>query len=106
MAGSLVDPGRTTASPGPEAAKHDAATIGIRPEHIDLSETEGTWKGKVGVSEHLGSDTFFHIQSNASSEPLTVRATGEIDLGYGSEIYLTPRAEHLHRFNAQGLRIE
>jgi multiple sugar transport system ATP-binding protein len=42
-----------------EAWRH---TIGIRPEHIDVSETEGTWKGTVGVSEHLGSDTFFHIQ--------------------------------------------
>ena len=90
---------------GAEAAKHDAATIGIRPEHIDISASEGTWKGKVGVSEHLGSDTFFHVQCDVSPEPLTVRAPGEIALGYGSEVYLTPRAEHLHRFDAKGLRI-
>ena len=69
---------------GVEASNHDAATIGIRPEHIDLSETEGTWKGTVGVSEHLGSDTFFHIHSEISSETLTVRATGERELSYGS----------------------
>ena len=91
---------------GAEAGKHNASTIGIRPEHIDISTTDGTWKGTVGVSEHLGSDTFFHVQSSASPEPLTVRATGEIDLGYGAEVYLTPRDEHLHRFNDQGLRIE
>ncbi|WP_343116155.1 ABC transporter ATP-binding protein [Ostreiculturibacter nitratireducens] len=91
---------------GPEAAKHDAHTIGIRPEHIDISETEGAWKGTVGVSEHLGSDTFFHIQSNAAPEPITVRATGELALKYGTEVYLTPRPEHLHRFDSKGLRIE
>ncbi len=91
---------------GPEAAKHDAATIGIRPEHIEISETEGAWKGEVGVSEHLGSDTFFHVQTDISSEPLTVRATGERSLRYHSHVYLTPRAEHLHRFDAKGLRIE
>ncbi|MFA3917756.1 ABC transporter ATP-binding protein [Ruegeria hyattellae] len=91
---------------GPEAAKHDAATIGIRPEHIDISETEGTWQGTVGVSEHLGSDTFFHIQSGLSPEPLTVRAGGERKLKYGTEVYLTPQTEHLHRFDQHGLRIE
>ncbi|HCQ66835.1 MAG TPA: sugar ABC transporter ATP-binding protein [Rhodobacteraceae bacterium] len=91
---------------GPEAAKHDATTIGIRPEHIDISETEGTWKGTVGVSEHLGSDTFFHVQTEASAEPLTVRATGERALGYGDTVYLTPRPDHLHRFDSKGLRLE
>ena len=91
---------------GPEAEKHNAKTIGIRPEHIEISTTEGMWKGTVGVSEHLGSDTFFHVQSAISDEPLTVRATGEMSLGYGAEVYLTPRSEFLHRFDAQGLRIE
>jgi len=90
---------------GAEARKHDAETIGIRPEHIDLSPSDGTWKGTIGVSEHLGSDTFFHITSEISSEPLTVRTTGELSMEYGSDIYLTPKAEHLHRFDAQGLRI-
>ena len=90
---------------GAEAAKYDAPTIGIRPEHIDISETEGAWKGTVGVSEHLGSDTFFHVQCQASKEPLTVRATGERALGYGDGVYLTPRPEHLHRFDSKGLRL-
>jgi len=90
---------------GPEAAKHEAATIGIRPEHIDISEDSGSWKGTVGVSEHLGSDTFFHIQCEASPEPLTVRATGEKALAYGESVYLTPRPEHLHRFDSKGERL-
>jgi multiple sugar transport system ATP-binding protein len=90
---------------GPEAKKHDATTIGIRPEHIEISETEGAWKGRVGVSEHLGSDTFFHVQCDASKDPLTVRATGEMSVKYGADVYLTPRAEHLHRFDGKGLRI-
>jgi multiple sugar transport system ATP-binding protein len=91
---------------GAEAAKHDATTIGIRPEHIEISQDTGTWKGTVGVSEHLGSDTFFHVQCNASPEPITVRALGELSLHYGDEVWLTPRPEHLHRFDKKGLRIE
>ena len=46
---------------GEEASKRDAQTIGIRPEHIDVSTQSGVWKGRVGVSEHLGSDTFLHV---------------------------------------------
>ncbi len=90
---------------GLEAQKHDATTIGIRPEHIEISQSEGTWKGKVGVSEHLGSDTFFHIQCDALPDPLTVRATGELALDYGAEIFLTPRSDQLHKFDGQGLRV-
>ena len=91
---------------GSEAAKHGATTIGIRPEHIDISQSEGVWKGTVGVSEHLGSDTFFHVQTGISSTPLTVRAPGEMALNYGSEVLLSPKEQHLHRFDAAGLRLE
>jgi len=91
---------------GTEAEKQGAATIGIRPEHIEISETEGTWRGTVGVSEHLGSDTFFHIRTSVSAEPLTVRASGELNLSYGADVYLTPRPEHLHKFDKKGLRLE
>jgi len=40
--------------------------------------TEGPWKGAVGVSEHLGSDTFFHVQMEGRKTPVTVRAVGEV----------------------------
>ncbi|QFT92384.1 Maltose/maltodextrin import ATP-binding protein MalK [Roseovarius sp. THAF9] len=91
---------------GPEAAKHGAHTIGIRPEHIDVVEENGTWKGTVGVAEHLGSDTFFHIHDTGLTETLTVRALGEVTLRHGDKIHLSPRAEQIHKFDAQGLRFE
>jgi multiple sugar transport system ATP-binding protein len=91
---------------GAEAAKHGAHTIGIRPEHIDVSDTKGAWKGVVGVSEHLGSDTFFHIHDTQLGETLTVRASGEVDFDHGDTIYLTPQPDKLHKFDRDGLRIE
>ncbi len=91
---------------GPEAAKHGAQTIGIRPEHIAVSETEGEWSGVVSVSEHLGSDTFFHVHETGLAETITVRADGEVGFRHGDRIHLTPRADVIHRFDAQCLRIE
>ncbi len=91
---------------GTEAAKHNAKTIGIRPEHIGISPTEGTWKGRIGVSEHLGSDTFFHVHDTGLADTITVRAGGEVNLRHGNTIYLTPEADKMHRFGADGLRID
>src|SRR5262249_39877453 len=46
---------------GQNAAQFGAHTIGIRPEHLILSNESGDWKGKVTVAEHLGSDTFLYV---------------------------------------------
>ncbi|WP_194096697.1 ABC transporter ATP-binding protein [Marivivens aquimaris] len=90
---------------GQEAAKYDAHTIGIRPEHLAASATEGAWKGTVGVSEHLGSDTFLYVHDTGLGEALTVRVSGEFNLRHGDTVYLTPEADKIHRFNAEGLSI-
>ena len=90
---------------GAEAAKHGAHAIGIRPEHIGVSPTEGPWRGTVGVSEHLGSDTFLHVHGTGLAETLTVRAGGEVVLRHGDPVFLTPDMTKLHRFDAKGLRL-
>ncbi|MEP6066390.1 MAG: ABC transporter ATP-binding protein [Paracoccaceae bacterium] len=91
---------------GEEAAKHSVHTIGVRPEHIEVSAESGTWKGVIGVSEHLGSDSFFHIHETGLAETITVRADGEVKFNYGDTVYLTPRSDVIHKFNEQGLRVE
>lgn len=90
---------------GSEAQKHAAATIGIRPEHTEVSTTDGAWKGRVGVAEHLGSDTFIHVHDTGVADMITVRVTGDISVKHGDTIYLTPQADQIHKFDAQGLRI-
>ncbi|MDA8665261.1 ABC transporter ATP-binding protein [Litoricolaceae bacterium] len=90
---------------GDEAAKQGAHAIGVRPEHIQVSATEGAWKGVISVSEHLGSDTFFHVHDTGLAETITVRVDGEVSFDHGDTVYLTPRDDMIHRFNAKGLRI-
>ncbi len=88
---------------GAEAAKHDATTIGIRPEHVTIGKDSGAWKGTVMVSEHLGSDTFLHVDTDLGL--MTVRSGGEVDVHHGDSLWLTPEADKLHRFDDKGLRI-
>ena len=88
---------------GDEAAKQDAKTIGIRPEHVTISKDSGAWEGTVTVSEHLGSDTFLHVETDLGL--MTVRSGGEVDVHHGDTVWLTPEADKLHRFDDKGLRI-
>jgi multiple sugar transport system ATP-binding protein len=100
VAGFIGSP-RMNLIEGKEAAEHGAKTIGIRPEHLAVSKTEGKWKATVGVAEHLGSDTFLHVNSDGAG-PLTVRGDGEIGARHGDTIYLTPDAAKIHRFGPDG----
>jgi multiple sugar transport system ATP-binding protein len=79
-------------------------TLGIRPEHIQLDAKKGDWKGTVILSEHLGSDTFLHIDGGPRGR-LTVRAPGENNLGPGSSVFMTPEKNRIHRFDKDGKAI-
>jgi multiple sugar transport system ATP-binding protein len=90
---------------GEAAGKYRAAAIGVRPEHIAISRDSGDWKGKVGVAEHLGSDTFLHIHVDGAGLQ-TVRTDGDRDFHHGDDVWLTPDPSRIYRFdpNGQALR--
>ncbi|MBG6165751.1 multiple sugar transport system ATP-binding protein [Labrenzia sp. EL_195] len=90
---------------GAEADTHGAQAIGVRPEHIDVSTTEGAWSGTVGVAEHLGSDTFIHIHGIPGCDPMTARALGDVAVQHGDTVFLTPNSSQIHKFNSEGLRM-
>jgi multiple sugar transport system ATP-binding protein len=85
---------------GPAAAERGAATIGIRPEHLDITPT-GTWSGSVILTEHLGSDTFLKVSLDGIGI-VTVRCTGEDRHRPGDSIRLSPQPDRLHRFGPDG----
>ncbi|MFK7862316.1 MAG: ABC transporter ATP-binding protein [Granulosicoccus sp.] len=89
---------------GEAASSRGATTIGVRPEHFRLSLDDGEWKGVVGVSEHLGSDTFLRVVVDGVGT-LTVRADGEFPARHGDTVGLTPDPDRIHRFDAAGIRI-
>lgn len=88
---------------GVEAARHGANTIGVRPEHLSVV-AEGGWEGVVGISEHLGSDTFLKIET-ASAGTLTVRASGDLAVGHGDRVRVAPRPDSIYKFNDLGKAI-
>ncbi|MDL2399415.1 ABC transporter ATP-binding protein [Rhizobium mayense] len=89
---------------GAYAQNLGAHTIGVRPEHVLLSTTEGDWQGKVNVAEHLGSDTFLHIDADGIGT-ITARGTGDFPARAGDTVYLTPDKSRIHRFSETGRAI-
>ena len=105
VAGFIGSP-KMNFSQGEEASRRGAATIGIRPEHIYVLSEAGIWHGTVGVAEHLGSDTFLHVHDTGLADSITIRAPGDVNFKYGDKISLSPREDVIHKFDAQGQRIE
>ena len=58
---------------GQAARAENATTIGVRPEHLDVTP-DGGWKGTVKTFEHLGNETIAYVDADVG--PLTVRLTG------------------------------
>ena len=83
------------------AARHGAATIGIRPEHINVGRDGEGWEGTVRAAEHLGSDTFLYVDAPGIGS-LTARYVGEIGVGEGDRVRLRPDPAHIHRFDKNG----
>lgn len=88
----------------PQNEDANVSCIGIRPEHITLSTEQGTWAGTVGVIEHLGSESFLHINIEGKGT-VTVKADGDCPLKYGDSIYLSAPAGKVLKFDNNGLTI-
>jgi multiple sugar transport system ATP-binding protein len=55
----------------------------------------------VGLSEHLGSDTFLKVATDAVGT-INVRAGGEVMLRHGDRVRLLPQEGKIHRFGPDG----
>ncbi|NBZ88027.1 ABC transporter ATP-binding protein [Stagnihabitans tardus] len=82
---------------GPAAAALGCTTYGIRPEHLDLSTTEGQWQGRIRHVERLGAESVLYLQTEAMGE-LVIRLPGQDCPAPGSIAFVTPRAGRSFRF--------
>jgi sn-glycerol 3-phosphate transport system ATP-binding protein len=76
--------------------------LGIRPEHLDITPApeNGSWSLTVDTLELLGAERLVHAR--LGTETLTLRLDASLPApDPGSTFHATPRAEHLHLFDAQ-----
>jgi len=89
---------------GDAARQEGAKTLGVRPEHLQLTRDRPRWTGKVRHVEYLGSDSNLFVATEAAGE-LTVRVFGETNVAIGDDVGVSPLPGKLLRFDDEGLRI-
>ena len=89
-------------APNADLGGPPGVTLGIRPEHLDITTTSTShaWALQVDALEMLGAERLVYCRLGLES--LIVR-TGEdhIPPAIGSTIYAAPRADRLHWFDSQ-----
>jgi len=82
-----------------------AMTIGIRPEHVDISRDAGHWQATVVYVEHLGTDTIVYLESDRLGA-LTARLFGEHAYAPDEGVFVSFQKRRMHRFDKDGIAIE
>jgi sn-glycerol 3-phosphate transport system ATP-binding protein len=79
------------------AGRRDGATLGIRPEHIDVADTG--WEVRVDTCELLGAERL--IYGRLGDEPMIIRVeeSGPAPQPEGT-IHVRPREDRMHWFDA------
>jgi multiple sugar transport system ATP-binding protein len=79
-------------------------TLGIRPEHLELSRETGAIPGTISHVEHLGSETNVYVRTEHHGL-VTVRRFGEHRYGVGETVHLTPDPARAFHFAEDGRRL-
>jgi multiple sugar transport system ATP-binding protein len=89
---------------GEAARQAGAKTLGIRPEHLQLTRDHPRWAGVVRHVEFLGADSNIFVTTQHAGE-LAVRVVGEVGLSVGDAVGLSPAPGKLLRFDEAGARM-
>lgn len=85
------------------ACDYGSATIGVRPEHMDIVESsDAVWEGHIVHTEDLGSDHYIFVEVG-SGEPVIVRTVGPLARELGGTVFLKP--SRIYRFDPEGRAI-
>ena len=82
---------------GSIVTEKEADVYGIRPEHINLSSSEGKIKGTLRHLENLGADTLLYFDTE-DYQKIVVRKEGIKSFEKGEVLFLDYDDTHLHMF--------
>ena len=79
-------------------------TLGVRPEHLRPSRSEGDLAGEVSVVEHLGDRTFVHVTLDSGTE-IVCEDQGLSRARAGERIRIRVAAGDCHLFDPDGVAL-
>ena len=80
----------------------EKCTVGIRPEHIHISEVnKGDTTVNVSFTEQLGGETYLYCDMEGLPQ-ITVHQPGQLPVVKGQSVSLSFNQEHMHLFDTKG----
>ncbi len=73
--------------------------LGIRPEHLIVSESTTLFKAKLEVIEPLGSEIYLHLKTELHR--FAIRTSKITDFAVGQDIYLACETKNMHFFDTE-----
>tara|TARA_Y100001970_G_scaffold197574_1_gene240354 strand:- start:247 stop:1380 length:1134 start_codon:yes stop_codon:yes gene_type:complete len=84
--------------------------IGIRPEHLEITNQsdENTFSATVSYRENLGSDIFFHVNTEDGMNKIIVRGIPQFtnEISNGSKVNIKRVPDKALLFNKEGTRVQ
>jgi multiple sugar transport system ATP-binding protein len=86
------------------AGSSNELVLGIRPEHLDLTTTQGEGlAARIALLEHLGDSIIVHATLRGTDNTVALRlSTAHADLSAGQEVGLVPQPSRALLFNPGG----
>ena len=85
-------------------------SIGIRPEHLEITNQsdENTFSATVAYRENLGSDIFFHVNTEDGMNRIIVRGIPQFtnEISNGSKVNIKRASDKALLFNKEGKRVQ
>jgi ABC-type sugar transport system ATPase subunit len=79
----------------------ETVTIGIRPEHVEISE-HGAVSGVVAGVEQLGGLSYIRLDA----PDMTVQIQGQTRLGFDDTVHLHLPPHEIHVFDSEGMAMK
>lgn len=79
----------------------DTATLGIRPEHLEIDRNNATLNGEVLVVERLGGETYLYVRISGG-DTIVVQTHGDNTSHLHDLVPIHIKGELCHLFNQQG----
>ena len=89
-------------SPGEQASTGSSVQVGVRPEHLELTENgNAKLRGDVFAVERLGGETYLYVHTENDKE-LTVHASGDKVVRVGDLVSIGFSPNSCHVFDGEG----
>ncbi|GHE21557.1 ABC transporter ATP-binding protein [Halomonas urumqiensis] len=80
-------------------AQGDALTIGVRPEHLTLTEATADNRFEIVNVEYLGNEVYVYLEPKSGETLLIHRSEAPSQWKVGQQVALAPDPEHVHLFD-------